>query len=127
MDQFESYYRSTVYYMERNPRWMEMIKLKIPVEEFKKCHLLFTYRHRSATQTKDKLEREFAFSFLPLKNIKGTIQDDEYKLIVYKVSGNIEAKNYLTLPAVHGAINETDMQRVDGIQYTKVSSQSNFG
>ena len=32
MDQFESYYRSTVYYMERSPRWMEMIKLKIPVE-----------------------------------------------------------------------------------------------
>ena len=96
------------------------LKLKIPVEEFKRCHLLFTYRHRSATNAKDKVEREFAFSFLPLKTIKGTIQDDDYKLIVYKLSGSIEAKNYLTLPSVHGRVNETEMQRIEGIQYTKV-------
>ena len=57
---------------------------------------------------------------MPLKNVKGTIQDDEYKLIVYKVSGAIDAKNYLTLPSVHGAFNESDIQRVDGTQYTKV-------
>ena len=69
MNAFESYFRSTVYYMERSPRWMELIKMKIPVEEFKKCHLLFTYRHRSATQNKDRQEKEFAFSFLPLKGL----------------------------------------------------------
>jgi hypothetical protein len=44
MNQFDSFFRSTVYYMEKTPRWMELLKLKIPVEDFQKCHLLFTYR-----------------------------------------------------------------------------------
>ena len=77
--------------------------------------------HRSSTFAKDKLEKEFAFSFLPLKDLSGRpIQDDDYKLIVYKVSDKkcIDAKNYLTLKPIHGT--DIEVPRVEGITYTKV-------
>ena len=76
-----SHFRSHVYYMEKSPNWMEWVKMRIPVDEFKKAYVLFTFRHRSTTQSKDKSEQEFAFAFLPLKSHKsGTIQDNDYKV-----------------------------------------------
>ena len=54
-----------------------------------------------------------------LSDMKGLIQDNEYKLIVYKVSRPVETTNYLTLPSIHGPGTETEVQRIDGVQYTK--------
>ena len=51
--------------------------------------------------------------------MKGLIQDNEYKLIVYKVSRPVETTNYLTLPSIHGPGTENEVQRIDGVQYTK--------
>ena len=51
--------------------------------------------------------------------MKGLIQDNEYKLIVYKVNRPVETTNYLTLPSVHGPGTDTEFQRIDGVQYTK--------
>ena len=54
-----------------------------------------------------------------LTDMKGLIQDNEYKLIVYKVSRPVETTNYLTLPSIHGPGTENEVQRIDGVQYTK--------
>lgn len=51
--------------------------------------------------------------------MKGLIQDNEYKLIVYKVSRPVETTNYLTLPSIHAPGTENEVQRIDGVQYTK--------
>ena len=122
----ESSFRSTVY-KDKNPRWMELIKTTIPVELFGKCHILFTFRHRSSTESKDKAEKDFGFSWLPLKNQNDlTIQDSNYQLIVYRCTDTkkIKFNNYCTLPSVlqtssSSGLEVSNVPRIDGISQTR--------
>ena len=81
-----SEYRSVVYYHEERPKWMETLKISIPIEEFYGGHLKFTFRHRSSNDNKDKTEKPFAMSFIRLMNENGTTMSDQsHELLVYKV------------------------------------------
>ncbi|CAG2106061.1 unnamed protein product, partial [Medioppia subpectinata] len=81
-----SEYRSVVYYHEERPKWMETLKISIPIEEFYGGHLKFTFRHRSSNDNKDKSEKPFAMSFIRLMNENGTTMSDQnHELLVYKV------------------------------------------
>ena len=118
----ENQFRSTVY-KTKSPRWMELVKITLPPLDFSKCHLLFTFRSRMSGESKDKLEKEFAFCWLPLKDQDDlTIQNSNYRLIVYRCSDMKKLKyiNYCTLPSIHS--DDTDLlvsSRTEGIHFTK--------
>jgi dedicator of cytokinesis protein 1 len=79
-------YKSVVYYHEERPKWMETLKISIPIEDFYGGHLKFTFRHRSSNDNKDKTEKPFAMSFVKLMNENGTTMKDQiHELLVYKV------------------------------------------
>ncbi|KAK7079345.1 Dedicator of cytokinesis protein 2 [Halocaridina rubra] len=79
-------YRSVTYYHENKPKWMETIKIALPIEEFKKSHVKFTFKHRSTNDVKDKNEKPFAMSFVKLMQDNGTtLNNTEHELIVYKI------------------------------------------
>lgn len=79
-------FNSVVYYHEDKPRWYEIVKLAIPIEDFKGSHLKFMFKHRSSNETKDKNEKPFALSFVKLMQDNGTtLRDTLHELLVYKV------------------------------------------
>jgi len=39
-------YKSVVYYHEDRPKWYETVKVAIQIDEFKSCHLKFSFKHR---------------------------------------------------------------------------------
>ncbi|XP_050543349.1 dedicator of cytokinesis protein 1 isoform X2 [Daktulosphaira vitifoliae] len=81
-----SEFNSVVYYHEDKPRWFEIVKLAIPIEDFKGSHLKFTFKHRSSNEAKDKNEKPFALSFVKLMQDNGTtLRDTLHELLVYKI------------------------------------------
>ncbi|XP_051933125.1 dedicator of cytokinesis protein 3-like isoform X3 [Hippocampus zosterae] len=93
-------HRSLVLYHNNSPRWSEAIKLPVPVDRFRGCHLRFEFRHCS---TKDKGDKKlFGFSFTPLMRDDGTtLSDQSHELFVYKCDENSTLCNpglYLSLP-----------------------------
>merc|ERR1711911_577290 len=62
-------YRSVVYYHEDKPKWMETLKIAIPIDEFYRSHLKFTFKHRSSNETKDRQEKPFALSYVRLMQV----------------------------------------------------------
>uniref|UniRef100_A0A8C3M0M7 Dedicator of cytokinesis 5 n=1 Tax=Chrysolophus pictus TaxID=9089 RepID=A0A8C3M0M7_CHRPC len=97
-----SEYKSVVYYQVKQPYWYETVKVSIAIEEVSRCHLRFTFRHRSSQESRDKSERAFGMGFVKLMNADGTtLQDGKHNLIIYKVALAFkmeDAKCYLTLP-----------------------------
>ncbi|XP_063852697.1 dedicator of cytokinesis protein 1-like isoform X3 [Scylla paramamosain] len=95
-------YRSVTYHHEPKPRWAETFKIALPVEEFKKAHIKFTFRHRSTNDAKDKSEKPFAMAFVKLIQKNGTtLQNTDHDLIVYKIDSkkwNENDLSYLGLP-----------------------------
>lgn len=76
----------------------------MPIDEFKQCHLRFTFKHRSSNETKDRTEKPFGLSYVRLMQNNGTtLQHKCHQLIVYKIDQKKYDKdtehNYLNLPS----------------------------
>ncbi|KAJ0170985.1 hypothetical protein K1T71_013757, partial [Dendrolimus kikuchii] len=79
-------YTSIVYYHDDRPRWQEVFKVCLNIEEFKEAHLVFLCRHRSSNEAKDRAEKHFALSYLRLMQREGTTTPDTtHNLCVYKI------------------------------------------
>ncbi|XP_068625429.1 dedicator of cytokinesis protein 1 [Battus philenor] len=79
-------YTSLVYYHEDRPRWQEVFKVCLNIEDFKEAHIVFLCRHRSSNEAKDRAERNFALSYLRLMQREGTTTPDmQHTLCVYKI------------------------------------------
>ncbi|RWS31375.1 hypothetical protein B4U80_06775 [Leptotrombidium deliense] len=109
--EFTSEYKSVVYYHDERPKWMETIKISVPVEACDpKCHLKFLFKHRSSNESKDKNEKHFGFSFIKLMNEDGTtLKDQRHDLLLYKIDSrrfdeNDPSMNYLSLPSTRNEL-----------------------
>lgn len=99
-------YRSVIYYHDDKPKWNETFRINVPIEEFKQCHLRFTFKHRSSNDNKDKNEKPFAMAYVKLLQDNGTtLHHEKHKLLVYKIDYKKYDKdnqfNYLSLPSRH--------------------------
>ncbi|XP_039295839.1 dedicator of cytokinesis protein 1 [Nilaparvata lugens] len=119
-------YRSIVYYHEDKPKWSETFKIAIPIEEFKTCHLKFTFKHRSSNEAKDKNERPFAMSYVKLMQENGTtLKDTTHEILVYKVDHKKYEPtdlSYLNLPSTRAELCEGIKPSVQGLSLTNKDS-----
>uniref|UniRef100_A0A8D2QDZ0 Dedicator of cytokinesis 5 n=1 Tax=Zonotrichia albicollis TaxID=44394 RepID=A0A8D2QDZ0_ZONAL len=96
----------------------------IAIEEVSRCHLRFTFRHRSSQESRDRSERAFGMGFVKLMNADGTtLQDGKHNLIIYKGDNKKmeDAKSYLTLPCT-----KTEMEEKEAPSGKNLHSLANF-
>uniref|UniRef100_A0A8B9IXL3 Dedicator of cytokinesis 5 n=1 Tax=Amazona collaria TaxID=241587 RepID=A0A8B9IXL3_9PSIT len=128
---------SVVYYQVKQPCWYETVKVgvSIAIEEVSRCHLRFTFRHRSSQESRDKSERAFGMGFVKLMNADGTtLQDGKHNLIVYKGDNKKmeDAKCYLTLPCTKTEMEEKEtpsgknLHHLTNFTPTKDSTKDSF-
>lgn len=106
----EDEFRSIVYSHDEHPKWSETIKIVLPTEDFKHCHVKFLFKHRHSQESKDKGNKPFALAHVKLMSKDETaIQQGDHNLAVYRIDKKIDSDammhNYLTLPTKY---NTTD-------------------
>uniref|UniRef100_A0A8D0T0J8 Dedicator of cytokinesis 5 n=1 Tax=Sus scrofa TaxID=9823 RepID=A0A8D0T0J8_PIG len=127
-----SEYKSVVYYQVKQPCWYETVKVSIAIEEVTRCHIRFTFRHRSSQESRDKSERAFGVAFVKLMNPDGTtLQDGRHDLVVYKGDNKKmeDAKFYLSLPGTKAEMEEKELQASKALANftpTKDSTKDSF-
>lgn len=103
----------------------------MPIEEFKLCHLRFTFKHRSSNETKDRTEKPFGLSYVRLMQDNGTtLQHKCHQLIVYKIDKNKKYDkdieyNYLNLPSMNTFDTKINTQKLSSPPYS-VSQKDSF-
>ncbi|OTF73597.1 hypothetical protein BLA29_001617 [Euroglyphus maynei] len=130
----DSLYRSVVYYHEDKPKWMETVKILLPIEKFPEAHLKFTFKHRSSNENKDKNEKPFAIAFIRLMNPdETTLSNKIYNPFIYKIDSkkfNENDKTYLSYPSckndlkhsnVNNSIESLRQQQTSGTNKPKIS------
>ncbi|XP_044743403.1 dedicator of cytokinesis protein 1 isoform X2 [Chrysoperla carnea] len=121
-------YHSVIYYHEDRPKWYEIFKVAVPIDEFKASHLKFTYKHRSSNEAKDKSEKPFAMSYVRLMQENGTtLHDTMHELLVYKIDNKKFDETdleYLKLPSKRSELtNENPKPSCLGLS---LSAKDNF-
>jgi dedicator of cytokinesis protein 3 len=88
---------SMVLYHTNTPRWRETVKVSLSPEKLLRAHLRFQFVHCSS-DAKDKAEKKFCFSFLPLSRKGMIVANAEHILPLYKYDPNMETTGaaYLT-------------------------------
>lgn len=97
-------YKSVIYHHDDKPKWNETFKVQLSIEEFKNCHLRFTFKRRSSNESKDRQEKPFGLSYVRLMQDNGTtLQHKCHQLIVYRIDHKKYDKDtqlsYLELPS----------------------------
>ncbi|XP_078522728.1 dedicator of cytokinesis protein 5 [Lissotriton helveticus] len=108
-----SEYKSVVYYQVKQPCWYETVKVSIAIEDVSRCHLRFTFRHRSSQESRDRSEKPFGMAFVKLMNANGTtLQDGKHDLIIYKGDSKKvdDVKCYLMFPGTKEESEEKEGQ-----------------
>lgn len=99
----ENEYRSVIYANDLHPKWNETIKIVLPIEDFKHCHVKFLFKHRHSQESKDKGNKPFALAYVKLMAKNETaIQQGEHNLAVYKIDKKLDesmSHKYLSLPS----------------------------
>jgi len=91
-------YESFVHYHDNNPKWLETLRLDVPIDKFAKTHLFFAFRHCSSNDSKDKIDKNFAFGWVPLVQVDGTVLiDTTHNLTLYNWDTKLaRGASYLT-------------------------------
>ena len=69
------------YWHEPRPKWNETVKIQIPLDRFRDAHLRFVFKHRSATDVKDKAEKPYALAYLRLMKVRSMTLSHVYEEI----------------------------------------------
>ncbi|NXK54071.1 DOCK5 protein, partial [Chauna torquata] len=140
-----SEYKSVVYYQVKQPCWYETVKVSIAIEEVSRCHLRFTFRHRSSQESRDKSERAFGMGFVNnvsadenCKKSDEVCSEREITLFILVVNQQgdnkkmEDAKCYLTLPCTKMEMEEKEapsgksLHHLTNFTPTKDSTKDSF-
>lgn len=100
-------FHSMVFQRNNQPTFGELIKLQLPLEDFPKWHLFFTFRNRSGRdkttgkQGADATDRPFAFAFQPLfPDGRAFLEDGSHQLVLYRGDklAQVTPAQYLAAP-----------------------------
>ena len=105
-------FKSVVYYHVNSPQWGEWVRVDLPAEQFRSCHLRFTFVHKNGKKMKNTNEAyntPWALSYMKLvkDEYETVVRDQIHELIVYKIEKNVEVTDtafYLKLPSLKKAI-----------------------